>query len=506
MSKTRRQAQSIYTIDNVFGIIRDQLPRRRKLGEEHHLLDLFHRCAKDVPAYRAFLAEQGIDPKSIRREEDIARIPPISKNTYVRKYSYADLFPKGLLTLPHILTATSGSTGEPAYFARTQTLNEQSAIIHEQFFLRTSLDPTKPTLVVVCFGMGIWIGGLITTEAFESMQRSGYPLAIITPGINTKEILRILKNVAPQYPQLILAGYPPFLKDVLDAAHAQGLSLNSQRVALITAAEAYTETFRDYLATKAGIRSILTDIMNIYGTADAGTNAFETPLSVLIRRIASSDVALFREIFGDIEKTPTLAQFIPAFTHFEEKGGELLLSSDSAMPLFRYAIGDHGGVRSFDEIKRMFGMRGRDLEKEMRTAKVSGETAHLPFVFVYERADLSTTLYGLQIFPQVIRETLLRETFLPFTTGRIALATTTDAAHNQYLDIHIEMQQGKEPHEGLVLALQTAIAADLKEKNAEYRELCAHLGERALPRLIFEPFGNPRYFPRDTKQKWVIRS
>lgn len=467
-------------------------------------LDLFRRCARDVPAYRAFLRAHRIDPSCIRDEADLASVPPTSKDSYVRAYPYEQLFWHGSLATPHILTATSGSTGEPAFFARTQQLNAQAARIHEQFLLRTTLDPTKPTLIVVCFGMGIWIGGLITTEAFEQLQRDGYPLAIVTPGINKKEIARILSRVAPRYPQLVIAGYPPLIKDILDEAHAGGIAL-PKRVALLTAAEAYTEAFREYLGSRAGVRSLLHDIMNIYGTADLGPNGFETPLSVLIRRLALRDDALFRDIFGDIGKVPTLAQYEPAYTRFDEVDGQLLMSGDSAMPLVRYAIGDNGGVRSFAALEAACAAHGVDLRREMRRAKVDESTVRLPFVFVYERADLSTTLYGLQIFPQVVRETLLHESFSPFVTGRLSLETTTDDAHQQKLLIHVELNPGKDAPRHLAPLIREAVVSDLREKNAEYRELAAHVGTRADPEIILWPHGEPRYFSREGKQRWVAK-
>lgn len=478
--------------------------RRSARGRSSGALGLFQRCARDVPAYRAFLRAHRIDPSDIRSEADLASVPPTSKDTYIRAYPYEQLFWHGSLARPHILTATSGSTGEPAFFARTQELNAQAARIHEQFLLRTTLDPTKPTLIVVCFGMGIWIGGLITTESFEQLQREGYPLAIVTPGINKKEIARILSRIAPRYPQLVIAGYPPLLKDILDEAHASGIAL-PKRVALLTAAEAYTESFREYLGARAGVRSLVHDIMNIYGTADLGPNGFETPLSVLVRRLALKDDALFGSIFGAIGKIPTLAQYEPSYTHFDEVDGQLLMSGDSAMPLVRYAIGDNGGVRTFSAIEAACAAHGIDLRKEMRRAKVDDSTTTLPFVFVYERADLSTTLYGLQIFPQVVREILLHESFSPFVSGRISLETTADEAHQQKLVIHTELNPGKEAPRHLASLITGAVVAALREKNAEYRELATHIGARAEPEIRFWPHEDPHHFSREGKQRWVAK-
>lgn len=433
-------------------------------------------------------------------------VPVISKDNYLRAFPYKDLFWKGTLVEPHIMTSTSGSTGDPFYFARSTAVDEQSALIHERYFLQSSLSKTKPTLVIVCFGMGVWIGGLITYQAFQLLGKRGYPLSVITPGINKAEIFKILRILAPSYEQVILAGYPPFIKDVLDEAAEAGISLKKYKLGIVFAAEAFTEHFREYIAKRAGIKNAHTDTMNIYGTADLGTMASETPLAILVRRITSKKPALSEAIFGSIVKTPTLAQYIPSFTSFEEEGGQLYISGDSAMPLVRYAIGDNGGVHTFESLQKIMREHGVDLTKEMQKHKVPMTLSKMPFVYVYERKDLSTTLYGLQIYPETIRETLLDDTFAPFITGRFTLVTKYDDNHDQYLEINLEMRHGKDASPTLGSHLQAEIVKNLKVKNGEYKELSNFLGSRAEPRLVFWQHEDPMYFRRDIKQKWVIRT
>ncbi|MDB5238468.1 MAG: hypothetical protein JWM46_738 [Candidatus Kaiserbacteria bacterium] len=471
-----------------------------------HIYKLYQRMSREVPAYKAFLKKNRFVKDLVNSAADITHIPPTNKNNYLRDYKYKDLFWGGALATPHIMTSTSGSTGEPFYFARSHAIDEQSALVHERFFLQSSLSKTKPTLVIVCFGMGVWIGGLITYQAFQLLGKRGHPISVITPGINKTEIFKILRLLAPQYDQIILAGYPPFIKDVIDEAAEKGISLKGYRMALLFAAEAFSEHFRDYISKKAGIKNALTDTMNIYGTADLGTMAAETPLSILVRRIAGADTELFAKLFGSINKTPTLAQFNPTFTSFEESNGELLISGDSAMPLIRYAIGDNGGVYAFERIASLFKEHGIDLAKEMRDAKIEPSLAKLPFVYVYERSDLSTTLYGLQIYPETIKETLLQEVFAPFVTGRFTLVTKYDDQHDQYLEINIELRSEKEASKTFSSQLLAEIVKDLKQKNGEFSELAKFLGERAEPHLIFWPHEDPLYFRRDIKQKWVIRT
>lgn len=480
--------------------------KRSTPRDDEPTLRLFHKAARDVPAYKQYLKSVGIKSADITTLDELRAIPPITKDNYLRAYLYEDLFWGGSLSVPHVMTSTSGSTGEPFYFARSAKVDEQSALIHERFFLQSSLSKTDSTLVIVCFGMGVWIGGLLTYQAFELLGKRGHPISVITPGINKAEIFKALRLLAPHYKQIILAGYPPFIKDIVDEAAEAGISLRKHRIAIVFAAEAFTEHFRDYITKKLGIKNPLTDTMNIYGTADLGTMATETPLAILIRRLAGQKPEAFKELFGSIVKTPTLAQYVPAFTSFEEVDGQLLISGDSAMPLVRYAIGDNGGVLSLSRISTVLKKHGINLSKEIKAAKVPSNLTQLPFVYVYERKDLSTTLYGLQIYPETIRETLLEETFSPFVTGRFTLLTKFDDNHDQYLEINIEMRHEKEASQAFSSHLLAEVIKNLKLKNGEYKELANFLGGRAEPRLMFWQHEDPTYFRRDIKQKWVIKS
>jgi phenylacetate-CoA ligase len=81
-----------------------------------------------------------------------------------------------------------------------------------------------PTLGVVCFALGSWVGGLYTTFACRHIASKGYPLTLVTPGNNKAEILRAVRTLGPHFRQIVLFGYPPFLKDVIDAGVADGLA------------------------------------------------------------------------------------------------------------------------------------------------------------------------------------------------------------------------------------------------------------------------------------------
>lgn len=470
--------------------------------QKTYVATLFKRMAVGIPAYQRFLRERGVQSGSVRSADDI---PVMSKANYLKKNDFHDLFWDGSTVSAQVLTSTSGSTGKPTYFARSHAVDDQASIIHELIFRTSSLNPKKSTLVIVCFGMGVWIGGTITYQAFEHMGRRGYPISVLTPGINKAEILKALASVAPHYDQIILAGYPPFIKDVIDEAAVQDIPFSKHQVMLLFAAEAFTENFRNYLAKKVGIKNPLTDTANIYGSADIGSMAFETPFSILARRLALKDEKLFADLFRGTSKTPTLAQYIPSFVSFEAPNGEILISGDSAMPLLRYSIGDHGGVYTFRELVERFKAHGVDLLKEATKAGIRKQVLELPFVYVYERIDLATTLYGLQIYPETIKEVLLDKRFNNHLTGKLALITKYDQNHDQYLEVNLECKPGVEASKVLTSELVTEIVKNLRQKNSEFHELSDFLGKRSEPRLVFWPYEDPLYFKPGIKQRWVVK-
>lgn len=473
--------------------------------EAKHRMELFMRAAKEVPAYTRFLKSHKVNPASIKASRTLDGVPITSKADYIKVNGLADLAWSGTLASPHVLTSTSGSTGEPSYFARSYAVNDNSSIFHELFFRSTSLRADKSTLVVICFGMGIWIGGTITYQAFEQMGRRGYSVGIITPGMNKSEILKSLHKLLPQYEQLVLIGYPPFIKDVLDEAEAQKIDFSTKRTALLFAAETFPETLRDYFAEKAKVQNVLTDTASIYGTAELGTMAIETPVSILLRRLALQNADLFRALFGDTLRTPTFAQYIPTQVSFECKDRTIYLTGDSAVPLVRYSIGDHGCVLSYDEVEARCASQGIDLQREIRKAGIAHSVFKLPFVYVYERTDLSTKLYGAIIYPEHVRVALQDKRFDSLITGRFAMITKHDEQHNEYLELNVELKKGARMSKRDRSALAKSVVDVLVERSSEYKNNYTVMRDRVVPYVVSRQYEHPDYFKRTIKQKWVLK-
>ncbi len=470
---------------------------------ERRALALFHEAARRVPAYKDFLKRNRVLPDRIKIWQDFSLVPTTSKKEYLQQYPLEDLCWDGTLAKPLVFCASSGSTGEPFYFPRQERLEEDSSILYELFFKNSSLNQ-GPILVINGFGMGVWIGGLIAYKSLEMARlRGNYPISIITPGVNIPEALKALKNLAHQFSRTVLIGYPPFVKDIIDLAICEGVDFSGLNIRIITAAEAFTETFRDYLAERACLKNPCLDTMNIYGSADIGTMAVETPISILTRRAAMKDKRLFAGIFSAADKTPTLAQYNPFAIAFEAPDREIVLTGDSAIPLVRYSIGDNGGVLTFSEINSRFKEHGIDLLKEAADNGIEGNIYELPFVFVHERSDFSTTIYGLQIYPEFVRDALIDKKLAAHLTGKFTMVTRYDAGQDQYLEINLELMKGKEASAGLERDALDTIHTVLRQKSSEFKELTNHVKERELVKVVFWPAGHPGYFKAGGKQKWV---
>jgi len=467
-------------------------------------LFLFHEAAERVPAYKDFLKKNKIKAERIITHEDFQRVPSITKQNYLRQYSLKDLAWDGHLKKSLVFTSTSGSTGEPFYFPRSEALEWQSSIYHEMFLEIDPANRKKSTLVVVSFGMGVWIGGTITFRAFQQIaEKRGYPISILTPGINKKEILEGLRRLAPKFDQVILCGYPPFVKDIIEEGDDYGINWKKLNLKLIFAAEAFSEDFRSYLIKKTGIKNLYTDTMNIYGSADMGTMAEETPISILIRRLSCQSKELHSKLFSLTSRLPTLVQFNPLFINFETLKGKILCTGDSAVPLIRYDIGDQGDVLTFDQVADIFKKSDRDLNEEIRYHKLGRTVSRLPFVYIYERADLSTKLYGAIVFPEHVREALQDSRLTRFLTGKFTMVTKFDSHHNQFLEVNIELKPKTKPSKVLKYLTQNIILKNLLKRSAEYKNNYNVIPDKVIPRIIFWPYEDTLYFKPGIKQNWV---
>jgi phenylacetate-CoA ligase len=156
--------------------------------------------------------------------------------------------------------------------------------------------------------MGSWVGGVFSTFCIRELTAFNYKLTLMTPGNVMADILKILSGLIPSlFEQVCIVGYPPFCKGVIDNALGSGIDLKALRLKFILAGivsssaanilgEVFSEEWRTLMMTRCKILQA-SDIVSIYGTADAGVLGCETPLTIHLRRLISS---ASREVCSDV--------------------------------------------------------------------------------------------------------------------------------------------------------------------------------------------------------------
>ena len=459
---------------------------------------LFHRTAREVPAYRAFLAERGVDPARVQTRDDFAQLPLITKDNYVRRHPLPALCRGGDLLTSDTIAVSSGSTGEPTFWPRSIADEQAIAARFEQVFVDSFESDRKRTLAVVCFPLGTWVGGMFTAACCRHLATKGLPLFTVTPGNVKPDILRVVRELAPHFEQTVLLGYPPFLKDVVDAGRAAGVRWGDHATKLVLAGEVFTEEWRTLMIERAGMTRPLFDSAALYGTADAGVLGNETPVSVAIRRFLAARPEDARAVFGEA-RLPTLVQFDPCSRYFEEHEGTLLFTGDNGVPLVRYHISDRGGVVPFDAMIARMRALGCD---PVASAKEAGARAvrDMPFVYVFGRSHFAISYFGANVFPEMVSVGLEQPEVVAHVTGKFVMQIVADADQNRQLTIAVELAPGAAGDAALADAIARSILTHLLRLDPEFAAYVPV--ERQRPRVTLHAAGDPAYFPVGVKHRY----
>lgn len=465
---------------------------------EKNVLTLFHMASKRVPAYKNFLEKEHINPSKIKTLDDFKHVPWVDKKNYLTQYPLADLCWDGKLFDNEIISVSSGSTGQPFFWPRGEAQHREGVWFHEQIYKHIFGADNRSTLVIVCFSMGTWIAGTYTTACTVGVARNGkYRINVITPGLEMQEILKAVKALSGQYEQTVIAGYPPFVKDVVDEGYHAGIKWKKLNVRFLFAGEAFSEQWRDYVLARVGSKNPYFDAINIYGTADAAMVAHETPMSIMLRRLYDRRKRAREEVFGT-PILPSLVQFYPDKRYFEAVGGELVFSANAGIPLIRYNIHDTGGVLTYAEATEPV----KDvLQTELAKNHINEKDWMRPFVYLNGRKDFTVTIYAVNIYPENIKAALVDPRMRSWVTGRFTMATKYRSDMDQYFQVNVELARDIVIEESYKEIAKATIIQKLTLLNGEYRKLHAAIGRRAEPKITFLPYGS--YSVKGAKHSWL---
>jgi len=466
-------------------------------------LNLFRNSSDSVPAYRKFLKTNHIDSSKIRNLDDFKTLPIMTKKNYLLKYPLAELNWDGKLDDLHIVSVSSGSSGEPFFWPRGQGLELETALIYELALKHIFRVDRQKTLFLIGYAMGMYVAGVFTLNSLMKMTREGYPLTVVSPGSDKDQIITIIKKLGSNFDQVIIAAYPPVIKDVVDKGIEENINWKDYKMKFISGGEGYSEEFRSYVYKKMGtLKSYLTSSMNTYGSADAAILGHETPLSILVRKAASDNSNLRKALFGE-DRLPSVQQYYPFYKYFESVDGNLVFTTFGGIPLIRYSIGDTGGIIPYKKVIDILDEFKIDIRKEMKKYHSDNLIWKLPFVYLFGRKDNTKIFYGANIYPEHIKNCLEQKKLIGITTGKYFMDIIFDKDHNQSLLLAIELCPKVKNETKLEDKIAKLIHNNLLNINDEYRYLFHTIGNIIYPKVELYEYGHLKYFSPRIKPKYV---
>lgn len=438
-----------------------------------------HRRTR-IAAYPALLAAHGVDPSPLDHTS-FRQLPPMTKENYLLAHPRTDLIWDGSLGDVVNWSASSGSTGTPTYWPRSLHSLYDSVRFHEKI-LRDSFEAHKrSTLVVNTFAMGNWIGGTYTLMAINGTNDLDMPVSIISPGMEIDDAVPAFETLGPDYDQVVVAGYPGSVMDLLD--HIDPESIAQQNVKILLAGEAISERWRTAMLKKIGKLDDARSITLIYGTADAGMMGFETPASIAIRRAAADDELLRSALFGsDLKRLPTFAWYDPASRYIEtDQDGFLIFTVDSTLPLIRYRIKDYGTLFDSDRLRHILHACGYSHLAEPLAADDF-------FVTVSGRAGVEATVNGLNVYRANIQTALESTQVIQQVTSYFWVEAIEKDDLTKEFRINVELKDGRKPTEELRDIVTQALVDSLCEQNGEFRKQYSTDPAKSTPNVVLATY------------------
>ena len=474
--------------ENVFGLL--FLPSLSGFRERVGLWKAWraHEHAKRTcPAYRHFIAKHpGAEVRLRGLTPDLSAIPAMDKKNYILAYSIQDRCVGGKLPMRGaVIDESSGSTGEPNNWVRGPEERR-----HVARMLQISMHHmlgSKERLFINAFALGPWATGMCVSSAVVDV------CLLKSTGPEISKIVNTLKKFGPNV-EYIIAGYPPFLKMLVDSPD---IDWSQYRITAFFGGEAISEAMRTYL-----MRAFRGGVFGDYGASDLEINiAAESEFTIAIRKLINDNPRVRRALNGKFEDSiPSVFQYNPMDYVIETNDeDELLITiarNSTVSPRIKYNIHDLGQVLSFDEIMVVLEGAG------VNTALLPKPLAQLPVILMYGRSDFSVAYYGCKIVPAEVEGICYSTPQIASFVDCFCIVTSEDADNNKHLAICLELARGKEaPPAEEHQALCDLVYRRLAEVNQDFRESIRMVPAGYEPTIEFHAKGQGPFANNDIRVK-----
>jgi phenylacetate-CoA ligase len=452
----------------LIGSSREGLSRRRAAAA-------FFNARKRVPAYREFLAQH--NAMDVR---EFTAIPPMDKESYIKRWPIESLCQGG--KIPErgvVIDESSGSSGTATNWVRGNA-ERHAARRLIQHSARVTFGE-ESFVLLNAFALGPWATGMNVSMSLVDR------CILKSIGPDVRKVAATLEFLGPKY-RYVLAGYPPFLKSLVETA---SLDWKDYNIIAVVGGEGMSEALR------AVLNKHFRKTISSFGASDLEINlAVETDYSIGVRQALASNAEMARDMYG-AEGVPMVFQYDPLNVLIESDADRSLLFTinrlENVSPRVRYNIHDRGIVRSSNEVKAVLRAHGR--------SDLAGLCPlDLPLLFHWGRQDNSVGFYGCKITPEDVQHVVMRVPSLGERVENFALHPYEDEGANKRLELWLE------------LAANTPIPSDTRELNAEvwreltsinqdFRESIKMVPESRRPTIKLFPFGESPISGQDIRVK-----
>jgi phenylacetate-CoA ligase len=451
-------------------------PEIFEIISERKVLNMFRLAARRVPAYKKFLKEHGVKPGRIKTINDFnKKVPQTTKSNYVEKYSHESRCIGGKFPLKGNIDESSGSSGVPTNWVRS--VKEEALLCKvASFEFNYAFEGHKKKYIVIsAWSSGPWATGVKFCEIVEHLA------LVKNTSTHIDSVVRTIKLFGPKHHYMI-AGYPPFIKRLMDES-SKRIKWKDYKIDILTGGEGIIVGWRRYIKKKLGRDCT---IVSSYGASDLDIGiGFETPFAIFIRRLASQNEALRKELFGKADRIPMIFQYNPSMHYIRQVPVEgsnnnaneyeiTLLDSSVASPKVKYNIHDEGGVIKYnDMIAALKKHEPKFLVKFSDYGKIT-DILKLPFLYIVGRSDGTISLDGANVYPQQIEMCIYSDKQLLGKTNNFKMKVEQDKNHNTRFTLMFELKKGIEPTKSLQKMYKELIVKELVKLNPDYKESLKH--------------------------------
>jgi len=416
-------------------------PRTRRWVARTRASAAFFHARRTVPAYREFLREHGAF--DVERFEDV---PPMDKAGYIKRWPIEQLCLGGRLPLHGaVIDESSGSSGQASNWIRGP--GERAAARRLLQFATRSAFGDEPFVLLNAFALGPWATGMNVSMSLVDL------CVLKSIGPDAGKLIGTLELLGPKY-KYVIAGYPPFLKGLVDTAD---IDWSRYDVCAVVGGEGMSQPLR------AALNRCFRKTISSFGASDLEINiAVETDFTIALRDALSKNESVSDELYGR-EALPMVFQYDPLNYYIESDAERNLLFTinrlENVSPRIRYNIRDRGVVRPMGAVLDSLARHGVSLPAPL---------VDLPLLFHWGRQDSAVGFYGCKITPEDIQHVILRVDALGARVTNFALHPYEDDAANKRVEIWFEIAPDAAAPDSE--RLREAVLAELSAVNQDFRE------------------------------------